>query len=206
MLAEGIRPTAGLGSSEMTRLGLHRILWNILLIQVVACSLATANAADWPQWQGPKRNAVSSETGLLQEWPEGGPRLAWRVEGLGGGDSAPAVVNGMLYGLSHRDGQEIVWARSEADGKEIWATALGAAISQGVPQSKEGPGGTPAIDGDRIYAIGMSGRIACLNLADGKVLWQKSLIEDFGGTPPMWNFRESPPGLSRKPREGVIRG
>jgi alcohol dehydrogenase (cytochrome c) len=151
-----------------------------------------AIADDWPQWQGPNRNAVSGETGLLQEWPEGGPRLAWRIEGLGGGDSAPAVVQGKLYGLSNRDGQEIVWALSESDGKEIWVSSLGEAQQQDVPQSKEGPGGTPTVDGDRVYVIGMSGRIACLDAEDGKVLWKKSLKEDFGGTAPMWNFRESP--------------
>ncbi len=72
-------------------------------------STQTAFAENWPQWQGPSRNAVSSETGLLQSWPEGGPRLAWRIEGLGGGDSAPAVAGGKLYGLSNRDGKEIVW-------------------------------------------------------------------------------------------------
>lgn len=151
-----------------------------------------AIAEDWPQWQGPNRNAVSGETGLLQEWPAGGPRLAWRIEGLGGGDSAPAVAGGKLYGLSNRDGQEIVWALSEADGKEVWASSLGDAQPQDVPQSKEGPGGTPTVDGDRIYVIGMSGRIACLNAKDGKILWKKSFKDDFAGTAPMWNFRESP--------------
>lgn len=149
-------------------------------------------AADWPQWQGPERNAVSGETNLLQQWPEGGPPLAWRVEGHGGGDSAPAVAGGMLFGLSNRDGKEIVWARSERDGREVWFSSLGDAIDQRVPQSKEGPGGTPSVDGNRVYAIGMSGRVACLNADDGKVVWQKSLIDDFGGTAPMWNFRESP--------------
>lgn len=164
----------------------------------ITCYLAlllssqTAIAEDWPQWQGPNRNAVSEETGLLQEWPEGGPRLAWRIEGLGGGDSAPAVANGKLFGLSNRDDQEIVWALSEADGKEVWVSSLGAAQSQDVPQSKEGPGGTPTVDGDRLYVIGMSGRIACLDVKDGTILWQKSLTEDFGGTTPMWSFRESP--------------
>ncbi len=155
-------------------------------------SSQTAIAEDWSQWQGPNRNAVSGETGLLQEWPEGGPRLAWRIESLGGGDSAPAVENGKLYGLSNRNGQEIVWAHSEADGKEVWVSSLGEAQSQDVPQSKEGPGGTPTVDGDRLYVIGMSGRIACLDVKDGKILWKKSLKEDFGGTAPMWNFRESP--------------
>lgn len=172
---------------------MNRYAWCFLFSLIGSTSFADTRATfDWPQWQGPDRNSISAEKGLLQEWPAKGPPLAWRIDGLGGGDSAPAVAGGKLFGMSNRDGKEIVWALSEVDGKELWATPLGDAIQQGVPQSKEGPGGTPAVDGDRIYAIGMSGRLACLNLKDGKVLWQKSLIEDFGGTPPMWNFRESP--------------
>lgn len=149
-------------------------------------------AEDWPQWQGPDRNAVSKEKGLLQQWPEAGPPLAWRVDGLGGGDSAPAVAGGRLFGMSNRDGKEIVWARSETDGKEIWASPLGDATEQRMPQSKEGPGCTPSVDGSRLYVIGMSGRVACLNSDDGKVVWQRSLIDDFGGAAPAWSFRESP--------------
>ncbi|MCS7469296.1 PQQ-binding-like beta-propeller repeat protein [Stieleria sp. ICT_E10.1] len=149
-------------------------------------------AADWPQWQGPDRNAISKEGGLMQQWPDGGPPLAWRVDGLGGGDSAPAVADGKLFGMSNRDGKEIAWARSENDGQEIWFTSLGDAIEQRVPQSKEGPGCTPSVDGDRLYVIGMSGRVACLNAEDGRVLWQRSLVDDFGGVLPMWSYRESP--------------
>jgi outer membrane protein assembly factor BamB len=149
-------------------------------------------AEDWSQWQGQDRNAISKEKGLLQQWPEDGPPLAWRVDGLGGGDSAPAVAGGRLFGMSNRDGKEIVWARSEKDGTEIWVSPLGDAAEQRVPQSKEGPGCTPTVDGDRLYVIGMSGRVACLNAEDGTVVWQKSLIDDFGGSPPMWSFRESP--------------
>ena len=111
------------------------------------------------------------------------------MDGLGGGDSAPAVADGKLYGLSNRDGKEIVWALSEADGKEVWVTALGDAVEQGFHQSKEGPGGTPTVDGDHLYVIGMSGRVACLNVQDGKVQWQKSLKDDFGGVLPMWSYR-----------------
>ncbi|WP_372895389.1 PQQ-binding-like beta-propeller repeat protein [Stieleria sp.] len=156
------------------------------------CSGVIGFAADWPQWQGPDRNAISSEDSLLQQWPEGGPPLAWRVDGLGGGDSAPAVADGKLLGMSNRDGKEIVWARSESDGKEIWFTSLGDAIDQRVPQSKEGPGCTPAVDGERLYVIGMSGRVACLNAEDGRIVWQRSLVDDFGGVLPMWSYRESP--------------
>src|SRR5262245_19703395 len=109
----------------MRRSDLLRSHLSLLLISFACGWISNASAEDWPQWQGPKRNAVSSEKGLLQEWPKAGPKLAWRVEGLGGGDSAPAIVGGKIYGLSHRDGKEIVWARSETDGKEVWATVLG---------------------------------------------------------------------------------
>ena len=149
-------------------------------------------AADWPQWQGPDRNAVSNDKGLLQAWPKEGPPLAWRVNGLGGGDSAPAVADGKIFGMSNRDGKETVWALSEANGKELWVTPLGDAVEQRMPQSKEGPGGTPTVDGDRLFVIGMGGRVACLSVADGKVVWQKSLTEDFGGVVPTWSYRESP--------------
>ncbi len=113
-------------------------------------------ADEWPQWQGPDRNSVSKEKGLLQQWPEHGPPLAWRTDGLGGGDSAPAIVGGKIYGMSNRDGKEIVWALSETSGKEIWATPLGDAVEQRMSQSKEGPGGTPTVVGEQLYVIDKS--------------------------------------------------
>lgn len=164
------------------------------LIFAAAISISCFNAAaeDWPQWQGPNRNAISAEKGLLQQWPENGPLLAWRVKGLGGGDSAPAVFGGKLYGMSNRDGKEIVWALSEADGTEVWTTELGDAFEQRRPQSKEGPGCTPTIDGDRLYVEGMGGRVACLQVDSGEIIWQKKMVEDFGGVVPTWSYRESP--------------
>ena len=168
------------------------------MLKLSACCLALLLcggplfAEDWPQWQGPNRNTISKERGLLQDWSENGPPLAWRVDGLGGGDSAPAVSGGRLFGMSNRDGKEIVWARSEADGKEIWATPLGDAVQQNVPQSKEGPACTPTVDGGRVYVIGVGGRVAALTATDGRLIWERSLTSDFGGVPPMWNYRESP--------------
>ncbi|MFH5803338.1 PQQ-binding-like beta-propeller repeat protein [Alienimonas sp. DA493] len=158
----------------------------------LAAPAVGAEKSDWPQWQGPDRDAVSEETGLLQEWPEGGPPLAWRTDGLGGGDSAPAIADGRVYGMSNRDGQEIVWALSEEDGRELWASPLGPAVEQDARQSREGPGGTPTVDGGKLYVIGMGGAVACLNAADGELLWKRSMTEDFGGVVPRWSYRESP--------------
>ena len=67
-----------------------------------------------------------------------------------------------------------------------------AGVKQQVPQSKEGPACTPTVDGERLYVEGMGGDVACLQVKDGKVLWQRSLTRDFGGREPMWSYRESP--------------
>jgi outer membrane protein assembly factor BamB len=147
---------------------------------------------DWPQWQGPDRTAHSKETGLLAEWPKDGPPLAWKVKGLGGGDSTPSVTGGRIYGMSHRGTNEMVWALSEKDGKELWAVRIAPAHSTSWPQSKEGPSATPTVDGDRLYVMGLAGNVVCLHAADGKVVWQRNLKTDFKGRSPMWDFRESP--------------
>ncbi|WP_442483516.1 PQQ-binding-like beta-propeller repeat protein [Aeoliella sp. SH292] len=163
------------------------------LLLVIAFTAANdATAADWPQWQGPARDGKSVETGLLKEWPEGGPALKWRADEIGGGYSAPAVFEGRVYGMSSRGEDEVVWCLNEADGTEVWASRIGPAIRDGLPQGAEGAGCTPTIDGDRIYAIGLGGEVACLNLADGEVVWSRNFVSDFGGLLPMWRYNESP--------------
>jgi outer membrane protein assembly factor BamB len=155
--------------------------------------LLSASADDWPQWQGPTRNGISKETGLLKEWPKDGPPLAWKVKELGGGDSAPSIAGGRIFGMGNRGGDEVVWALSEKDGKELWVSRLGPAFEQrGWPQSKEGPACTPTVEGERLYVEGMAGDVSCLQVKDGKILWQRSLQKDFGASLPTWSFRESP--------------
>ncbi len=170
----------------------HRILTGAVALTLAAQSGLFAASFDWPQWQGPDRNAVSKETGLLQEWPKEGPPLAWRINGLGGGDSAPSIADGRIFGMSNRGEDEVVWAASEADGKPLWVTVLGPAVRQQMPQGKEGPGCTPTVDGERLYVVEMGGDIACLGVGDGKVVWRHSMTSEFGGSVPTWSYRESP--------------
>jgi alcohol dehydrogenase (cytochrome c) len=148
--------------------------------------------ADWPQWQGPDRNAISKETGLLKEWPEDGPPLAWRIDEVGGGYSAPSIAAGRLFGMSNRGDDEVVWCLSETDGNSLWVTRLGAACREGGRQGNEGPDCTPAVDGDRLYVLGAGGDLACLKVEDGAIVWRRSLVDDFGGRLPRWRYAESP--------------
>jgi len=163
------------------------------LMAVVLMTLAGSSiAADWPQWQGPDRDGKSADTGLLQEWPPGGPPLAWKADNLGGGDSAPSIASGKIYGMGNRGDEEVVWALSEKDGTEVWAAPLGPAFAQRASQGKEGPGCTPTVDAERLYVEGLGGIVACLQIEDGKILWQISMTEKLGGSVPRWSYRESP--------------
>jgi outer membrane protein assembly factor BamB len=162
------------------------------MLIAAALSCATAAAEDWPQWQGPDRNAMSRERGLLQAWAPEGPRLAWKVDGLGDGYSTPSVAAGRIFGMGHRGGEEIVWAISENGGRPIWTARLAPALDQSLPEGKEGPGSIPTVDGDLLYVQGLAGNVVCLKVSDGSVVWQRSLQKDFGAPVPAWSFRESP--------------
>jgi len=153
---------------------------------------ASPESFDWPQWQGPDRNAISQERGLLKEWTKDGPPLAWKIKELGGGDSAPSIAAGRIFGMGNRGNDEVIWALSETDGKMLWVTRLGPAFAQQMPQGKEGPGCTPTVDGERLYVLGLGGDLACLQVKDGKIIWQRGLQGDFGGNVPTWSYRESP--------------
>lgn len=164
----------------------------ILAVQPPAPFVARSH--DWPQWQGPERNNRSRETGLLRSWPRGGPPLVWKARGLGGGYSTPSVTAGRIFGMSYRDADEVVWALEEQSGKELWSTRIASANRQ--VDYREGSRCTPTVDGERLYALGVSGDLVCLRVQDGKLLWQKNLIKDFGGTLPYYReaygYTESP--------------
>lgn len=166
--------------------------WYLALVLTSARAPGSPESFDWPQWQGPDRNAVSKERGLLKEWPKDGPPLAWKINGLGGGYSGPSIAAGRIFGMSNRGDDEVVWALSEKEGKELWVTRLGPAFKQQAPQGKEGPACTPTVDGELLYVEGLGGDVACLQVKDGKITWQRSLTRDFGGRVPMWSYRESP--------------
>jgi outer membrane protein assembly factor BamB len=94
--------------------------------------------------------------------------------------------------MSNRGDDEFVWCLSERDGRELWALRLAAALTEGMAQGKEGTGCTPTVDGERLYVLGQSGDLACLQAKDGKVIWRRNLTNDLGGRLPTWRYNESP--------------
>jgi outer membrane protein assembly factor BamB len=160
------------------------------LLAALLLGPAWLSAGDWPGWRGPDRTGVSAETGLLKAWPDGGPPLAWKATGLGGGFSTPSVARGRIYLLGSRANREYLIALAESDGKEVWAAELGAVGRDG-PPSYPGPRSTPTVDGDRVYALGSDGDLVCVDTA-GKPVWRKNLGKDLNGVRGRWAYAESP--------------
>jgi outer membrane protein assembly factor BamB len=148
-----------------------------------------APAADWPQWRGPDRDGKSAETGLLDSWPKGGPRLLWKAQDLGEGFSSPAIVGDRLYIQGQHGGDQLVMAYDVHTGKQLWRTPAGKSYNE---QHGNGPRGTPTVDGARLYALSADGTLVCLEIATGRRVWGLNFVERFGGQPPKSGYSESP--------------
>jgi outer membrane protein assembly factor BamB len=178
-----------------------------LLSLVLTLALAlTLSAADWPQYRGPNRDDVSPETGLLKEWPKGGPAVLWTFTGAGVGYSPPAVVGDRVYLTGGREDKEFLVAldaKSVTDGapKELWVVEIGPTFRWKGNSWSAGPSATPAVDGGLVFALGGNGDLVCVTAADGKAKWRVNLPKDLdgqvnpiGGGPKNlgWGFTGSP--------------
>ena len=153
---------------------------------------AAAASADWPQWRGPNRDGVSKETGLLKQWPEAGPPLAWKATGLGAGHSSVSVAKGRIYTMGDGPDGSYVRALDEKTGKLLWSTKLGqAGGGRDQKPDRTGTRGTPTVDGDKLYVLGQYGELACLT-TDGKEVWRADLVKNHGGKVQTWAYAESP--------------
>jgi outer membrane protein assembly factor BamB len=161
---------------------------------VLVLSFGSATAADWPQWQGPDRDAKSKETGLLKSWPKDGPPLVWTGKNLGSGFGTPSVAAGMVFGMgtceTNYGKKDCVWALKESDGSELWLRTIddpGRHADQ-----NNGPSGTPTYDNGKLYVVSSKGKLARLDAKTGEIDWKVDFVKDYGGYVPIWGFTESP--------------
>jgi outer membrane protein assembly factor BamB len=144
---------------------------------------------DWPQWRGPDRNGISKETGLLKQWPTGGPPRLWRVSNLGAGYGSLAIKGERIFVQMQVGRQSVVASLNRANGQIVWSKPLG---NSGNNDRGPGPRSTPTIDGDHVYALSETGDLACLQIADGAIVWQRNILRDFKGFNIQWLISESP--------------
>jgi outer membrane protein assembly factor BamB len=166
---------------------------------------ATLHADDWPQWMGPKRDAVWAEEGVLEKFPKDGPKELWRVK-IKGGYAGPAVADGRVYvmdfatdadtkGLSNPGkrpevkGKERVLCLDAKTGKQLWKHEYDCTYKISYPS---GPRCTPTVSDGKVYVLGAEGHLHCLDAKKGTEVWSKHFAKDYGAKTPFWGYANHP--------------
>ncbi len=155
----------------------------------MAGAATSLEAEDWPQWRGPERNGVATESALLTQWPEEGPKELWSTT-VGTGASSIAVADGRLFTMGNRDDQDHVYCLNAVTGEVLWRHSYACPFDKRMFEG--GTTSTPTVDGDRVYTLSYKGDLYCLRAENGEVLWSKDLARDFGARTPQWGFAGSP--------------
>lgn len=180
-----------------------RTIAGFLAIWLLAA--AQTRGQDWPQFRGPQGTGVGDGSGLARSWPEDGPPVLWRRP-LGEGFSGISVVGEQLYTLFAAGDDEVAAAFRVADGSPVWRRRIGEKF---LDHWGNGPRATPAVDGDRLFALSSNGALLALRAQDGARIWEIDLVAKFGspdrptrfdaGAPsgdvalgPYWGFCSSP--------------
>jgi outer membrane protein assembly factor BamB len=174
-------------------------------LAVITLATATSRGDDWTQWLGPQRDSVWRETGIVDKFPDGGPKIRWRTP-IGGGYAGPAVAGGRVYvtdrilkprGEDPADqftrGQtpatERVLCLNEADGKVLWTHQYDCPYTISYPA---GPRTTPVIADGTVFTLGAEGHLFCLDAGTGRVLWSHDLKKVCGIASAFWGFASNP--------------
>src|SRR5262249_51101000 len=157
----------------------------------------------WPAWRGPARDGLSEETGLLQKWPEDGPKLLWTAKGLGSGYGTPSVADGKIYVMGTKKDvggkgggkggfggfgrgasvPEFLFCLDGKQGKVLWSAEIGKTAGMFA-----GPRCTPTIADGRVFVLSSNGLLACVSADKGEVLWKKDLEDVYSGKKGMFGY------------------
>lgn len=150
-----------------------------------SATLIASPEEGWPQWRGPKRDGISVETGLLQNWPEGGPPLLWKVTGLGKGYSAPIITGERIY-LTGDVAEDLLVFALNTQGQKVWSATNGSSWKGPYPGARA----SCTYAGDRIFHLNAHAQIGCFEAKSGAPVWRADLVERFGSRKITWATSE----------------
>ena len=178
----------------------HRIALIALvgLFTAATAAVPTLSAKDWPHWRGTERLGLWTETGILEEFPDEGLTVKWRVP-VNGGYSGPSVADGRVFVLDYveteprtMDGTERVLALDEESGEVLWSHEWPTTYRMLMFTYATGPRASPTVDGDRVYVVGSTGLVLCLNVETGAVIWEKDTVAEYDTNIPVWGTSSAP--------------
>ncbi len=179
----------------MSRCVMHCVVACVIIAGLNRDGRAGSPSEGWPTFRGAQRTANAPDTGLLESWPEGGPKLIWKALGAGRGYSSLAIANQRIYTLGDapstaEDQDEYLVCFDLNDGKQIWKTKTGPAWTEGKP-TWQSSRSTPTVHGQQVYAVTPFGVLVCCNV-NGGLVWQKDLAKEFDGKKADgWGYSES---------------
>ena len=142
----------------------------------------------WTNFRGPNRDGRYDEMPVLTSWPAGGLAPVWK-QPIGLGWASFVVADGRAYTIEQRRGQEVVAAYDVNNGRELWKQGWNAEFSD---STGDGPRATPTWDDGRLYALGATGELRCLDAKTGGVVWGKNILSDNGASNISWAMAASP--------------
>lgn len=158
---------------------------SLLFCAVICVSVIPVLGQVDSQWRGPNRDGIYPKESLLKQWPDNGPPLVWKTEGLGEGYSSAAVTRDRVYVTGMIKGEGFLFA-FENGGKALWTSSYGREWSGSHPGART----TPTVIDDRIYLMSAAGLVVCFD-REGKTVWSKDLIKEFGAKNLQWGMTES---------------
>jgi outer membrane protein assembly factor BamB len=166
----------------------------IILILIISFIATAADNNDWPCFHGPERNNLSTETGLLQLWPEDGPKLLWTASEIGHGYSTVSIADNRIFTAGMIEKQTYVMAL-DMSGKKLWQKLNGqsweAADYQTWAVPYSGSRGTPTVDGDTVYHLSDLGQLTAFAVRTGEEKWHINMMKTFKAERPEYGYSES---------------
>jgi outer membrane protein assembly factor BamB len=160
---------------------------SLALLTFLLCALPVA-AGDWPQWLGPNRDGASTEK--VAPWKDK-LEVVWH-QPVGEGNSGPVVADGRVFihaKIKEKTEEEVV-AYDAKSGKELWRTPY--ARAEFTSFYGNGPRGTPAVVGGKVYTFGITGVLTCFDAEKGRIAWQVDTLKEFKGKNLFFGLAGSP--------------
>lgn len=148
-----------------------------------------AQAGDWPCFRGPTRDSRVPGVSIATNWKAQPPKEVWRKR-IGPGWSSFSVVGGRLYTQEQRSQEEAVVCYAADTGAELWAHRDTARFTEVV--AGPGPRATPTFHEGKLFTLGATGRLNCLDAMTGAPIWAADIARDADAKVPMWGFSSSP--------------
>ena len=142
----------------------------------------------WTTIRGPKLDGNYEATPVLTSWPSSGLSQIWK-QPIGLGFASFAIADGRAYTIEQRRGQEVVAAYDVGTGRELWKQAWNAEYND---STGDGPRATPTWDQGRVYALGATGELRCIDGNTGSVIWGKNILTDNQAENLQWAMAASP--------------